>query len=203
MVAIPVPPSLGPVAMAVGLHGLSDALTHRAMVPLYLLAVPPWPCTTTLLTVASVAHFAEDIGARRSLLLHACIVCCAAVLGVPSAVAVTLSYMSTVHVPCHLYRVVVTLLKGGGKGAAVRACVVACLCFLGGALPHLLCHAAAPPPPLSVTDPAQRVACVHIALHLVQPLSLSHRRPSSHRREGGEDARNDGRHDGDGDAVPY
>ena len=159
MVAIPVPPALAPAAIAVGMHGLSDALTHRAAVPAYLLAVPTWPHTTTLLTLASVFHFAEDVGIRNSLVLHACIVGTATV-SVSLAVAITLLYMCTIHVPSHFQRVKplagrewVTLLVAASLVASLVTSVVA----RAGST-------------LMVTDPVQRVVCVHIAIHLARPL---------------------------------
>ena len=156
MVAIPVPPALAPAAIAVGMHGLSDALTHRAAVPAYLLAVPTWPHTTALFTLASVFHFAEDVGIRNSLALHACIVGTATV-SVPFAVAIALLYMCTVHVPSHFQRVKV--LAGRERVTLlVSASLFASLVVAGAGST------------LTVTDPVQRVVCVHIAIHLARPL---------------------------------
>jgi integral membrane sensor domain MASE1 len=157
MVAIPVPPALAPAAIAVGMHGLSDALTHRAAVPAYMLAVPTWPHTTALFTLASVFHFAEDVGIRNSLVLHACIVGTAAV-SVSISVALTLLYMCTVHVPRH-FRKVERLAGRERVSMLVAASLVA---------PVVVARAGST---LLVTDPVQRVVCVHIAIHLVRPLS--------------------------------
>ena len=160
MVAIPVPPALAPAAIAVGMHGLSDALTHRAAVPAYLLAVPTWPHTTALFTLASVFHFAEDVGIRNSLLLHTCIVG-TAMASVPFAVAITLLYMCTVHVPSHFQRV--TPLAGRARVTLLAAAsLVASL-----VTPVVVARAGST---LMVTDLVQRVVCVHIAIHIARPL---------------------------------
>lgn len=161
MVAIAVPPPLAPVVWAVGVHGATDAWTHRTMLPWYLLAVPPWPHTSTLLTVASVAHFSEDIGAPRSLLLHTCIVS-TALASVPAAVAITLCYLCAVHVPAHARRVA----QHSGPWVAHV------LWALGAILLSALFMRWYPPLD-AVPDAAQRVACVHVALHIARPLSAS------------------------------
>lgn len=167
MVAIPMPPALAPAAIAVGMHGLSDALTHRAAVPAYLLAVPTWPHTTALFTLASVLHFAEDVGMRNSLVLHACIVG-TATFSVPFSVAITLLYMCTVHVPSHFQRV--TPLAGSERvnllvAASLVASLVTCVLVARTGLT------------LVVTDSVQRVVCVHIAIHLARPLRRGVRGP--------------------------
>ena len=160
MVVIPVPAVLAPAAAAVGMHGLSDAVTHHAAVPAYLLAIPAWPHTTAVFTLASIAHFAEDVGVKNSLLLHACIVG-AATVSVPLSVAIALLYLCTVHVPSHFRRVERLTGRGLVSTMIVASLVGAC------------CLAASPAVPLLVTEPAQRVVCVHIAIHLVQPLSCT------------------------------
>lgn len=159
MVAIPVPAPLAPLVWAVGMHGVTDAWTHRAMVPAYLLAAPPWPHTTALFTLASVVHFSEDVGPRASLALHACIVAAAAA-SVPAALALTLAYLCAVHVPRHAARV--------ERHAGPQ--LVAAMWALGALVMALDLPADAIP------DAAQRVACVHIGLHAVRPLTPPRRR---------------------------
>lgn len=157
MVVISVPAALAPVASAVCVHGCSDLVTHQSFVLAYALAIPPWPCTTTVFTLASVVHFAEDVGMWRSVVLHASIVCVATV-SVSLALALVLAYMCSVHLPQHARRV-----------CEHSNVWVARALWVGFAVAMALRPAA-----FVVTDAAQRVACVHIALHAARPLQNQH-----------------------------
>ena len=154
MVAIPVPTLLAPVVWTVGMHGLTDAVTHTKMIPAYALAIPSWPFTTSYFTVASIFHFSEDIGFRNSILLHTCIVLVAS-LSVPFAMTLVLTYMCVVHVPCHLHRVERKI----GRITALKTTIIGFL-FVAPTLPLS-----------SIPDMLQRVACIHIGIHLARPLS--------------------------------
>ena len=130
------------------MHGMTDAITHTHLIPAYLLAIPRWPMTSTVLTIASVFHFSEDIGSVCSVMLHIAILG-AAVVHIPSAVAGTLVYLSSVHVPNHARRVDA---HTNGAGNLVYMASVAGSMF--------------GPRITQVPDVAQRIACVHIALHM-------------------------------------
>ena len=154
MVPIPVPPILVPAAFVVGTHGFTDMVTHPRMIPAYAFAIPPWPLTTTVFTLASVAHFSEDVGIQKSLFLHASILSVART-SLSLAATTLLTYMCTVHVPRHVSRVNHAVGEIPGLGLLMCASlIIGCLL----PLPY-------------ISDSFQRVACIHIAIHLLRPLS--------------------------------
>ena len=150
MSPIPLCQSLRPFACIIGAHGVTDMWTHRSCIPLYVFAIPPWPCTSTLLTLLSVLHFADDVGFIKSLLLHATTVW-VALIHVNAAVWMITTYMCAVHLPCHIARVCRT---SRGKRAVWVMTAVALLSTCWST--YLVC----------IPDFAQRIACLHILLHL-------------------------------------
>ena len=154
MTPIPVPVRLTRVLWGVGMHGCTDACTHRSILPAYIGALVPWPGTSTLLTILSTVHFSEDIGPRKSVMLHLGVVALAK-FHVPAAVATIATYMVLVHVPLHMSRV----RKYAGEGVTQQLCAVTAVAALCG------------PKICTIPDIAQRIACVHIALHTRWPLS--------------------------------
>ena len=96
-------PLLG-LACATSTHGLTDACyPPRALWPYAAAAcLPPWAVTPAF-AVASVAHFARDVGAYGSVVLHATLVVLARDHRVLASTLGCLYYVA-VHVPNHLQR---------------------------------------------------------------------------------------------------
>lgn len=81
-------------------HGAADAGRHPAQLLIYGLALLPWPgcAVTAAFAASSVVHFAQDVGVRGSLLLHAA----ATVLAcrdAERAVKLMLAHLVAVHIP--------------------------------------------------------------------------------------------------------
>ena len=133
----------------VAVHGATDAWVHP---PSWLLAYAPaalpWPCTTPAFLVASVVHFARDVGAGGSVALHAtwAALC---VRSVRAAVRAALLYMMVLHVPLH-YRAVAASAAGTGWAAGM-ALLTALVVAFG-------------PRVAALPEWAQRIVCVHVLL---------------------------------------
>ena len=98
-----------PVATALAwtfAHGVTDMTRPVQALPVYALALAPLPraATTPMFLVASVAHFARDVGILPSVVLHASLGGLAAARRVDVAWTILTVYMCLVHVPAHLSR---------------------------------------------------------------------------------------------------
>ena len=99
-------PALAPPIVArtywwVAVHGLTDLERPIHQLTLYLPALCPWPFTTPLFFISSVAHFARDIGVFGSGMLHAVLAGAFCTGRNQMAYTLALSYLSLVHVPLH------------------------------------------------------------------------------------------------------
>ena len=86
-------------AIAASLHGLVDFDEPRRLLPYCLLPLSlPGPLTTLAFGLASIRHFAVDVGAWQSVVGHVALVTCACIS--PSVASTIFSlYYLTVHVP--------------------------------------------------------------------------------------------------------
>lgn len=101
-------------------HGMTDAAaiasTPALLLPYTTLAVPlPGGVTTLTFFMASVVHFASDIGLALSAAMH-CALGCAALLHRDASFLVMSIYFCFVHTPLHYTRLFVS-----GRHAAVGA----------------------------------------------------------------------------------
>jgi predicted anti-sigma-YlaC factor YlaD len=94
-----------PLAL-VAAHGASDLTAPRRRLAAYVTLAAPLDdgTATACFAVASVAHFAQDVGVVASLALHAVVGACALV-SYSVAFKVLLAYMLVLHIPLHLWRV--------------------------------------------------------------------------------------------------
>lgn len=146
---------LRPAAMAViAGHGAADASKPPQLLACYALAALPLPQTTAAFAVASVAHFALDVGVGASLVMH-CLLVHLARRRRRAACALLQAYMCTLHVPVALLGV---LLRADGLAlAAVTAATLATWAAR---------HEIAPDGRLELTELLQRLIVVHVALNL-------------------------------------
>ena len=107
MVEFPLSPRAPPAVLAVvAMHGLTDARAPNSLFPYLLTFVPlPGSTVTTAFLAASVAHFSDDLGQKRSLLLHAAWATTALAFGLDTAFDAAVCYMAIVHVPMHYRRI--------------------------------------------------------------------------------------------------
>ena len=123
--------------LAVGLvvsHGLTDLRNLEDVLPYALVLLPiPGLLATLAFLVASLVHFARDIGGEASLQLHVAWLLVGLSAGQDAAADVALLYMLLFHLPVHLTRVwaegtwaargavVGAVVAGVGLGACVPA----------------------------------------------------------------------------------
>lgn len=95
-----------PAVALVASHGLTDFDTPRCALPAYLLASIPAPSllVTAVFLVASMVHFADDLGATGSVCLHSTVAAVTAVMGVQAGLRAMGCYLLSVHVPSHYAR---------------------------------------------------------------------------------------------------
>lgn len=123
VVAASAPSPLVPLVAIVAAHGATDLDSPFTALPKYAaccLAPVPAPLVAVAFCVASVAHFARDVGIDNSIALHALLGFCTLAFGVARGLSIMLIYMSVVHVPLHYMRV----CRDGRYLALLLACVV-------------------------------------------------------------------------------
>ena len=131
--------------LAVGLvasHGLTDLRSPEDLLP-YAFAMTPLPglLVTFAFLVASLFHFARDIGGEASLQLHVAWLLVGLSAGPDAAADVALLYMLLVHLPLHHSRVWAEgtwAARGSVVGAVVAGLAAgACVPVGGLTLTHL------------------------------------------------------------------
>ena len=134
------------------LHGLTDFRRPAQLWPYAALAVPfPGWLVTPCFLLASLRHFADDLGPGGSLALHTLFAATARAHGLDRAFDAALAYLSCAHVPMHFYRVA---KDGGLASVALSACAAAAL-------------RERVPSVLLVNHGAQKVVIAHVASGLV------------------------------------
>lgn len=136
----------------VGLHGCTDVVVHKRLVPLYLTATFPWPATTACFFACSVMHFAEDVGRKASVAAHVAL-SVLAFMNYTLAVRIALIYIAFIHVPLHYARCV----RHGMHVSVFGVLVVLTSIILS--MPPL--------PNYELADWTQRVICVHTIVQKV------------------------------------
>ena len=153
---------LRPAAMAViAGHGAADVSKPPQLLACYALAALPLPSSTSIFAVASVVHFALDVGIGASLAIH-CLLVRLMRRRRRAACALLQAYMCTLHVPAALLSL---LLRADGPAlAAVTAATLAT---------WVARHEIAPGGRLELTELLQRLIAVHVGLNLQVSTELS------------------------------
>ena len=116
-----------PLLAVIATHGLTD-LDSRAWIGHYLLlaVVPlPSPVVTATFCAASVSHFADDLGLRGSLALHAGVTAVGISYGVQAAFRIMITYLAIIHVPMHFARCVLNGRVRGAKAVGMLSIIAA------------------------------------------------------------------------------
>lgn len=94
------------LAGIVAAHGLTDLRLGCRLWAYLLVCVPlPGSVTTGAFIAASLGHFAQDVGALGSFLLHGALLAVATTRGFQPATEILAVYMLLWHVPMHFVRV--------------------------------------------------------------------------------------------------
>ena len=111
-----------PLAL-VAAHGASDLTAPRRRLAAYLTLAAPLDdgTTTACFAIASITHFAGDLGLLFSLALHAVIGACSLV-SYSTAMKILIAYMLVIHVPLHLWN-----LRAQPRGTAGLVVIAAAL----------------------------------------------------------------------------
>lgn len=135
---------------AVAAHGITD-VDSPALLPAYALAFTPLPShlVTAAFVLASVGHFAEDLGSTGSLLLHGCVGAVTAALGPQAGLTAVGGYLFFLHVPAHYQR---CWMRGRRRA----------LLFAAAGTIVTVSFASALPARLALGDVMQRAAIGHI-----------------------------------------
>ena len=135
----------------VAAHGMTDLDSPRAWIPAYLAACTPMQSRmiSTVFVVASIGHFAEDVGSTGSLLLHACVGAITVALGHQAGLTVMGMYLVGVHVPNHYQR-----CAARGRFNALRIAAVSSIVAVG--------LARGMPAKVTLTDGVQRAVIGHV-----------------------------------------
>ena len=145
-----------PVLAAIVAHGATDV--DRPFFPAHYLTwwlLPlPGNAVTAAFAVASVIHFADDLGDEASVLFHILLFMLYVSFGEARALRAVLSYLGYVHVPLHYARCVARRRWGAIATATVFTAGV------WAALAHL------PASALVLDALAQRTVIAHIACEL-------------------------------------
>lgn len=149
-------PLLGPACA----HGLADVRFRLDTLATYaLLAAPvPEPASLCAFAIASVVHFADDVGWTTSFALHGVLGLMALRGMLESAVVLLLLYMNLVHFPALLHRIAVDERR---RSAAWQ---VALVCGIAAVLVPSLFHATTHDEVLifTLTPAMQRLVALHV-----------------------------------------
>lgn len=145
-----------PVLAAIVAHGATDVdqSTFPAHYLTWWLLPLPGSAVTAAFAVASVVHFADDLGDEGSVFFHLLLLVLYMVCGEARALRAVLSYLGYVHVPLHYARCVARRRWGAIATATV---------FTAGVWGAL---ARAPASTLVLDQLAQRTVIAHIACEL-------------------------------------
>ena len=116
-----------PLFSAVAAHGATDVDSDWC-IPSYVLfcATPlPPPFVTAVFNLASVVHFAADVGVVGSFALHALVALVGVVWGSQHASRLMMAYLAFAHVPLHYARCLATGRHSAIVAAALFTAVVA------------------------------------------------------------------------------
>ena len=95
-----------PLIAVVAAHGATDLATRRWPLAYVLCCFVPLPpvAVTGLFVVASLVHFAEDVGPKGSLALHSLAGLATLLGGAQRGLEFMLAYLACVHTPSHYAR---------------------------------------------------------------------------------------------------
>lgn len=144
-----------PLLAVIASHGLTD-LDTTTWVPTYglLILLPlPSPVVTGLFCGSSVLHFAEDLGAMGSMLLHTGVAVVGWHMGMQAAFKTMIGYLSFCHVPMHFWR---CYCRGRHKSAFATASVT----LVATMFSHTMREWA------PLTDTMQRIVVAHIVTEM-------------------------------------
>lgn len=163
-----------PILAVIAAHGLTDLDSRRWVAPYTasLLLPLPSPAVTGVFCVASVCHFASDVGFKGSVFVHCAVLAAGLFFGVQAAFKAMMCYLALVHVPFHYLRCCIYKRCCGAKAVAKVSLLAALLSFqMGDWVP--------------LTDGMQRLATAHIftesAISSSFPSSKDQRRLECHR----------------------
>jgi hypothetical protein len=138
-------------------HGLTDLRSPARVLPYALAACPlPGGLVTAAFFAASVAHFALDVGACGSVVVHA-LACAVHARNKTLAFEAMLLYLACFHVPLHYARVL------DEASHAARASTALALGATLGACARLAMARPSPPHSVRVSHLQQRIVVAHVA----------------------------------------
>ena len=135
----------------VAAHGMTDLDSPHAWIPAYLVAWTPMQsrAISMVFALASMEHFATDVGYLGSILLHTCVGAVTVALGTQAGLTAMGVYLVGVHVPSHYAR-----CAARGRLNALRIVTVSSAVAVG--------LSAAIPRRLTLTDGMQRTVIGHV-----------------------------------------